>query len=236
MDEHAEAVDGAAAARPRRPAAAPSRSGWYTRSATTWPACSSAGSNGSSSRAHADRRGVDDDRRRRRCRRPCRPGRPRPARRRLGRVRRRPVDDDDVGGAGAAEGVDDAARRGAGADHGDARRRRRATPAVGQRGDEAVAVGAVADERAVADARPPCSPSAAPPPPGPARRRPRRRPPCAASSPTARRCRARASASSARGGAAGRDVEGDVHPVEPAGGERRVVHRRRQRVPDRASR
>ena len=140
-----------------------------------------------------------------------------------------------VGGAGPAERVDDAARRRPGADDGDAGAGD-GDAGRGQRGDEAVAVGAVADERPVAGRHARCSRSAAPPPPGPARRPRRRRPPCAASSPTARRGPSARIASSARRRAAGAHLEGDVRPVEPGRGEGGVVDRRRQRVRRPASR
>ena len=67
-------------------------------------------------------------------------------RRRLLRPRRRPVDDDDLGGPGTTEGVDDAARRRAGPDDGDGDPGH-AHAGIGQRGDEAVTVGAVTDQR-----------------------------------------------------------------------------------------
>ena len=76
----------------------------------------------------------------------------------------------------------------------------------------------------------PCSRCAARPRRPTARRRPRPPPSCAASSPTARPARARASPSSAPRVAPVGDLERDVHPVEPELAVRRVVQHRRQRV------
>ena len=163
------------------------------------------------------------------------PRRPAPARRPLGGALGVRLTTAIVGRAGSAERVDDAARRAAGAEHGD-RGAADVDARRGQRGDEAGAVGAVRrrvgrrastttvlTERSAAAAGSSSSTAAATSslcgivtdsPPMPSVR----------------------IAVERRGAVAGRDVERDVHPVEPGGGERGVVERRRQGVARRASR
>ena len=125
------------------------------------------------------------------------------------------------------------------------RRRARATrraadvdAGLGQRGDEAVAVGAVPDAAGrrrrsttvLTDAQRDRAP-------GRARRPRRRRPPCAASSPTARRCRASRIAVERRAGRARRRPRTRrTTSRRPAAANAGVVHRRRQAVARPASR
>ena len=218
MDEHPEAVDGRAARPPRRPAAAPSPAGGTRGRRRPGRRRSSAGSNGSSSvpiptdvaLTTMSAPAIVAGRRRRARRRPARPP-PRP----VSAVR---LTTTTSAGAGPAERVDDAAGRGAGADHdhraaGDVDARR------GQRGDEAVAVGAVADE----------APAVAADDGVDRAQRGRRRGELVDGRGDVllvrRRHRQAADAERAHGvergaGAAGRDVEGDVRPVEP--GRRRT--------------
>ena len=143
----------------------------------------------------------------------------------------RPVEHDDRGGAGVVEGGDDAARRRPGTEHGDVHPAD--VDAVGvEGGDEALPVGAVADEPPVAlgDHRVDRA----------QRRRRRRQPVDAGGNLLLVRRRHRQPGDAERAhrrqrfvGASGRHVEGDVAPVDAGGIEGRLMDDRRQRVPDR---
>ena len=180
------------------------------------------------------RRRVDDDVGARHVAGDADPAATRPAARPRGRARAERLTTMMSRRAGTPERVDHRAGRAAGAEHGDPAPAT-STPASAQRGDEAVAVGAVPDEppsavtttvlteRSAAAAGSSSSTAAATSslcgivtdsPPSPSTR----------------------IASTRRGAAPGRDLERGVRPVEPGGGERGVVDRRRQAVARPASR
>ena len=166
VDEHPEPVDGRAARRPRRPAAAPSRAGGTRGRRRPGPARSSAGSNGSSSVPMPDRRGVDDDVGAGRRRRPRRPGptgderrRPRP---RATRVRLTTA----TSAAPARPSASTTLRAAAPAPTTATAAPATSTPAAASEATKPSPSVLCPTRRPSASARRPCSPSAARPPPG----------------------------------------------------------------------